>query len=278
MKACICQSELPSGKFNDLIDHRYFYRDNGRGNYTCGLVRKAVGDQLLGQNINFADTGFLSSLARFIDNLSVVRFMIEYTVLSSIRLHGLSIGLGIETAMELRVLRKPLEFNDDSTDSPVLYRPQNSNFPAIDGIILFIKDGEIKKEKKKLLICPLQITVALNTHKDSREQFFKEHGQWVRDISKFDVEVHFLWITPTYRGIKTYPAGPEWPQHQERYIPLKEVNTKIGEAYEDAMRKRPEKRAAKSKPPKKRAAKGEPSKKTAAEGKPPTRRSDRLKK
>jgi hypothetical protein len=40
----------------NLTDHRYFYRVNGRGNYTCGLIRDAVADKLLNLGINFADT------------------------------------------------------------------------------------------------------------------------------------------------------------------------------------------------------------------------------
>ena len=47
--ACFSRSEPPPGIPNDLIDHRYFFQDedDGRGNYTCGLVRNAVADQLL---------------------------------------------------------------------------------------------------------------------------------------------------------------------------------------------------------------------------------------
>ena len=119
-------------------------------------------------------------------------------------------------------------------------------------------------------MCPLQITVAPDTHKNSREQFFKAHGEWITDLSKFDVEVHFLWITPKYSGSKKHTARPkEWPEHRERHISFGEVNKKIGEAYEDAMRKLPKNEAAMSKPPKKTAAKEKPPKKTAAKGKPP---------
>jgi hypothetical protein len=91
----------------DLIDHRYFFPLEGYGNYMCGLVRNAVADQLLLEK-NLADTDFLLSSARFIDNPSVAEFMIEYAVLSSIQSKGLAIDAGIGKSMDIRPLRDPL--------------------------------------------------------------------------------------------------------------------------------------------------------------------------
>jgi hypothetical protein len=48
---------------------------NEQGNYTCGLVRNAVANQLLDEGLDFADTGYLPSLARFIDKKSIAGLM-----------------------------------------------------------------------------------------------------------------------------------------------------------------------------------------------------------
>jgi hypothetical protein len=281
VEACIRRESVPSGynRYPELIDHRYFFHEldeqgNEQGNYTCGLVRNAVANQLLDEGLDFADTSYL---ARFIDNKSIAGFMIEHAVLSSLQLNGLSISENLRTSMKLRVLRDPFSFNDDFTKKPVLYRPKKCNFKAIDGIILLIKDAN--KARKKLMMFPLQITLAPDTHADSRKMFFKEYGNWITDLSNFDVEVQFLWITPEPRDDKEYQAGPDGqpPKHLERYIPFKKVNKRLWEDYEDAMKKLEKKKAAKREPPKETAAEGEPPKETAAKGKPPKRRSDRLK-
>ena len=67
MTACFCRRTVSVDWFldTDLIDHRYFYRQDGRGNYTCGLVRNAVAEKLLESGANFADTNFLKSLPEF---------------------------------------------------------------------------------------------------------------------------------------------------------------------------------------------------------------------
>ena len=241
MTACFRHETIPIGRLAhcQLIDHRYFYElDNNQGRYTCSLIRDAVGDQLLAWNQDFADTDFLTSLPKFIDNRAVAGYMIEHAVLSSIRSNGLAVSAGIKKAMEVRLLTNVYDIKTDIMGTPVLYRPKKFNFKAIDGMIVLINDGEGAK-KKKLLMFPLQITLAPADHKDSRQEFFKEYGSWIRDISNFDVEIQFLWITPECLANQTYPAStiPEWPEHQERYIPLQEVNQGIWEKYEDAQQK-----------------------------------------
>jgi hypothetical protein len=247
--ACFRHEKIPTRwtKHPDLIDHRYFYELEELGNPTCGLVRNAVADQLLDQGIYFADTDFLPSLPLVIDNPSITGFMIEHAVLSSIHSNGLPIGAGLGTSMELRLFKNPPDFEKVVTDKPVLYRPESFNFKAIDGMIVLIKLDEVNDEKKtkktnskkKLLMFPLQITVAPATHLDSREIFFEEYGSWITDLFQFDVEVQFLWISPECRDSQEYLASeePKWPKHLERYIPLKDVNKGIWEKYEYAQRK-----------------------------------------
>jgi hypothetical protein len=237
--ACFRHETIPIGRDThlDLIDHRYFYERDGKGWYTCSLIRDAVVDQLLAWNEDFADTDFLTSLSDFIDNKSVAGFMIEHAVLSSIRSNGLAIGAEIGKAMKVKLLRGLSDINTDIIDTAVLYRPKKFNFKAIDGMIVLIKPSE-KDAKKKLLMFPLQITLAPADHTDSREQFFEEYGWWIIGFSSFDVEIQFLWIIPECHGSQEYPASlhPKRPKNLERYIPLQDVNQRIWEKYEDAQK------------------------------------------
>lgn len=246
MTACFCHARIPTGwtEHPDLIDHRYFYELEGLVNPTCGLVRCAVADQLLDQGIS----DFLPSLPLVIDDPSITGFMVEHAVLSSIHSNGLPIGAELGTSMELRLLKDPTDFGKGATDKPVLYRPESFNFKAMDGIIVLIKPDKLNDEKntkkmkknaKKLLMFPLQITVAPATHANCREIFFKEYGKWITNLPQFDVEVQFLWISPECRKSQEYPASlePKWPKHLERYIPLKDINKGIWQKYEYAQKR-----------------------------------------
>jgi hypothetical protein len=242
VRACFRHETTPPGRHAhlDLIDHRYFYEldyehDYNKGRYTCSLICDAVGGQLLTWNEDFASTDFLIPYCP-ITNLSL-GFMIEYAVLSSIRSNDLAISAETGKAMKVRLLEDLSDIETNITSTAVLYRPKKFRFKAIDGMIILIKPGE--KNAKKLLMFPLQITLAPADNANSREQFFKEYGWWITGLSNFDVEVQFLWITPGYRDIQEYPASldPEWPKHVERYIPLQDVNQRIWEKYEVAQEK-----------------------------------------
>jgi hypothetical protein len=163
----------------DLIDRLYFYRlDNDGGRYTCGLIRDAVAEQLLEWNDNFADTGFLDSLAEF-TNLSVAAFTIEHVVLSSTRLSRLAIAAGVGQPMKVQLLTGSSDIKTDITDQPVLYRPTKFNFKDIDGMIVLIKPDELNGAKKpKLLMFPFQIALVPDTRSDSHAMFFKEYEKW----------------------------------------------------------------------------------------------------
>jgi len=179
--ACFCHKEMPFGwpAHLDLIDRLYFYRlDNDGGRYTCGLIRDAVAEQLLEWNDNFADTGFLDSLAEF-TNLSVAAFTIEHVVLSSTRLSRLAIAAGVGQPMKVQLLTGSSDIKTDITDQPVLYRPTKFNFKDIDGMIVLIKPDELNGAKKpKLLMFPFQIALVPDTRSDSHAMFFKEYEKW----------------------------------------------------------------------------------------------------
>jgi len=274
VKACLARQKVASGwpGRHKLIDHRHFYRDdNDTGGYTCGLVRDALGEELLNCNIDFADTNFLSSLDKFITNRSVTGFMIEKAVLSSIASHGLSISAGIGVRMKVRLF-DVFNIATDIIGEPVLYCPKKSNQEAIDGIVVLItddgqkgpphqkyespkddkkenekdnkeekggdkRDKRDKNQKKKLFLFPIQITVALKNHSDSHAKFFNHYDRWTRELSDFDVETQFLWITPDRHDTKVHEAiKDKYPKHKECYIHLSKVNDVIWRKYHHSIR------------------------------------------
>jgi hypothetical protein len=184
--------------------------------------------------------------------------MIEHAILSSIQSKGLAIDAGIRRPMKVRLLTNPVDIKTDIRDEPVLYWPKRSNFETIDGIIVLIKPKElndeknakkkktrqgtrtknekVERERDKLLMFPLQITLSRPNHSDSHEKFFKNYGKWTKHLSDFDVETQFIWITPRDRGFQTHPSTSNRPAHRERYIPFEEVSTEIWRKYQSAKR------------------------------------------
>ena len=210
----------------------------------CGLVRDTVAEHLLEWGENFINVNSLASLADCINNPSVVRFMMEHAVLSSIRSNGLAIGAGIGKPMEVKLLREPYEINTSIRGQPVLYWPRKFKFKAIDGIIVLISPEELqetrtknaKVKRNKLLMFPFQITLDRPSHSDAHKKFFKDYGKWTQNISYFDVETQFIWITPGDRGLQMHPRSSDWPAHAERYIPFEDISTKIWQNCQNATR------------------------------------------
>jgi hypothetical protein len=52
------------------------------------------------------------------------------------------------------------------------------------------------------------------------------------NISNFDVETQFIWITPSDRDFQTHQSTLTRPAHEERYIPFKDVSVAIWEKYQ----------------------------------------------
>ena len=238
--ACIRRERVPSGyseKF-DPIDHRYFFcGEGGKGNYTCGLVRNAVADQLLEEDVNFTDTDWLASLPDFINNKAITKFLIEYAVLSAIRRNGLAINKGVGKGIQVKRLKGTSDLTMGVTGKPVLYRTEICTFPAIDGMIVLIKPKENEGAKPKLLMVPIQITVNLSGHADSHAAFVKDYIKWTKGLSEFDVELEFVWITPEEDRVRVHKAESKskCPKHKERYVPFKGVSKEIWWRYQNAL-------------------------------------------
>ncbi|KIX05608.1 uncharacterized protein Z518_03580 [Rhinocladiella mackenziei CBS 650.93] len=246
VRACVRNEPVPYEwrQFLKLIDHRYFYHDKDDvGRYTCGLVRDAVTNKLLELDVTFIDIYFLNSLPNFIHNRSVVGFMVEYAILTFIRSQGLTISKWNSKGMELSFFKTQPDIQFDIRDQPILFRPQQTNYKTIDGMIVFIKNPKrtAKGEKPTLLLFPLQITVAKN-HSNSYLGFLHEYRQWAeQQLLTFNIKLEFLWITPNRSGVIQHPPNSPWPRHQERYIPFSEVSTDIWIRYERVERAEEEK-------------------------------------
>src|SRR5208282_4374503 len=80
---------IPDGVRDQLIDRRYFYAKDGKGDYACGVARKAAASMLRVYGMNrLGSKGLLTSLNAYIDNESVVGFFIEQAVLHTIESRG----------------------------------------------------------------------------------------------------------------------------------------------------------------------------------------------
>jgi hypothetical protein len=176
------------------------------------------------------------------NNPSVTDFMMEQVVLSSIGSNGLAIGANIHTSMAVVPFSSPFpEYRRNFTDSPVLYWPNQFNYKAIDRMIVHIKSLPNRgKRKGKLLMCPLQIMVSPKSHSDSHKAFFDQYKHYIKDFEDFDIELRFLWITPTYRRKKVHNADPGLgcPEHVEEYVTFEKVNQDISKDYERALSQR----------------------------------------
>ena len=246
MKGCIYGTTVPvqSKYIPELVDLRYFYDEydpkRGKsgefvGHYLCGIFRDAVRGVLLQNRLQFHDMDFLHSLPQYISNPSVAGFMIEQAVLASIVLHGLHIVPKHQGPITAIFFENKFPSFDTTRDEPALYIPKAFNFRHIDGIIVQIENT--KDEKRKLFMFPLQITLRLDNHSDSRKGFFSEWTGWCENLNKFDVVPEFVWISEKVATTKDHDESDEWPAHVERFLSIRQVNMEIWESYEKLKRR-----------------------------------------
>jgi len=143
MMACFARQKVPylDADQAKLIDHRFFYRgEDGLGYSTCGVARKAVADALLYHQEYFSSQFFQESLSHVIINGAITGFCMEYGVLC----HLASNGIPLHQYLDRKKMRV-VQFNTDvpkietnAPGLPVIYHPEKSNFPAIDGIIVYV--------------------------------------------------------------------------------------------------------------------------------------------
>jgi hypothetical protein len=256
IKACIYGQPIQDLSINipKLVDLRYFYDEYNHeleesvGHYSCGIARNAVGGVLLKKRLDYHDTEFLNALPEYIDNPSVAGFMIEHAILASIAINGLSCLPYSPSSIETSFFKGEIPSFDTSKDKTVLYIPQRYNFPTIDGIIVRTEGIEIKtggkkpqqtqeeeETKPKLFMYPIQITLNLEAHSDSRTNFFNKWKTWTRNLSRFEVLPEFWWISPEEAWEKPHTENKNnIPDYVERNIPISFVSKWIWASYEEA--------------------------------------------
>jgi hypothetical protein len=252
VKACFTQIHVPRRTLEkpELIDHRFFFHHKDlTGGLTCGVVRKAVADELLQNQQYFADSNFLKFLPKFIDNGPTAGFFMEYAVLFYLRLNGIPCHEYLGNNMEVINFDTDIpEIRKDIIGKPVVYHPTKYNYKTLDGIIVFIKEAE----KKQLLLYPYQVTLHRNTHKDSHALFFKEYSSWVKEFKEFEVETEFIWFTgdpdsytahlqsePQHSRTRsgcTCDQSIDWPAHRESIISFDCLSKELGERYKEARK------------------------------------------
>jgi len=262
VKACFTRSRVPRKiRLNPhLIDHRFFFtRADETGDYACGVVRKAVTDELFLCQQYFVDVDYLELIPKFIDHPTGIGFFMEYAVLFYLQLNGIPQHDYLGNKMLVINFNTDIpKIKTDIKDRPVIYHPTMFNFPTLDGIIVLIKSAETRKgkndpqQKEQLLLFPYQVTLQRKGHKDSHELFFKEYDRWVEKLKEFDVKTEFIWFTGepssytihahsepqsgmTHRSgyVCNYPGRPE---HTERVFGFGAVSRELGERYEEAKK------------------------------------------
>jgi hypothetical protein len=261
VKACFTRSRVPRRikAAPQLIDHRFFFHrtDETRdeiGDYTCGVVRKAVADELFLNQQYFDDTDYLKLIPRFIDHPPMTRFFMEYAVLFYLRLNGIPLHDHLGNSMEVKNFGTNIpKFDKSIKDRAVVYHPTRPNFPILDGIIVLIKSAATENgedQKEQLLLYPYQVTLQRKGHKDSHALFFKEYDLWVADLKEFDVKTEFIWFTgdpnsytnhahPEPEPGMAHRSGyvyihPGRPEHTQRVLGFNAVSRELGEIYENA--------------------------------------------
>jgi hypothetical protein len=255
VKACFTHNDAPPliREKPHLIDHRFFFqREDGTGGHSCGIVRKAVGDQLFRGEQYFADASFLKILPKFIDVRPTVGYFMESAVLFYLQLKGIPCHTYLGNSMKVINFDTSIpNFEKNIIGKPVLYRPTKYNFETLDGIIVFIKEQEGQNQKKQLFLYPYQVTLQRKGHKNSHDLFFEKYEQWVEDLQEFDVETEFLWFTGDPSSYIVHPvSGPlpqgktlrsgfvcnssQWPAHEEKVISFNDLSKELGQKYEDA--------------------------------------------
>jgi hypothetical protein len=93
------------------------------GHYLYSIAYNTIGRVLLKKRLDYYNTEFLNVLLEYINNLSITRFIIEYTILVSIIINSLSyLPYNLSLIKTLFFKGEILSFNT-SKDKTVLYIP-----------------------------------------------------------------------------------------------------------------------------------------------------------
>ncbi|POG61805.1 hypothetical protein GLOIN_2v1786107 [Rhizophagus irregularis DAOM 181602=DAOM 197198] len=171
-------------------DHRFFFIEDDKCYYVCGLVRNCMADYLYEKNRMevFVDVKWIKA---FKNNPSVKGFIIEKACLASICRVGIT-AYQVNFKVDRRQFFASLEEINFSLSEELctFYLPRKWNQKSIDGLLALYKTDT-------LYIAPIQITLDKEGHSDSEGAFFS--CIWPELKSKIpddlNTEVIFIWIT-----------------------------------------------------------------------------------
>ena len=181
-----------------MLDHRYFYIEDGYGRYTCGLARQGVIDfiRMYAEESIFLGSEWYLALTAFKNNPSVIGFTVEQMIISRIASIGLKLGRNnsIPVVFILAFLESVAGLLKGKPS--ILYVPIKFNLKVIDALYVA---ADTAKEIAQIIA--IQITV-VKWHKDFATVFFADWDQWIKLLHGFTVEATFLWIVKDKQGME----------------------------------------------------------------------------
>ena len=217
-----------------MLDHRYFYFENGYGRYTCGLARQGIVAFLrmyAEEGVFLGDEWYLALIA-FKNNLSVIGFTVEQMIISRIVSHGLRWGdnSSIPATKMTTFHGNMIAFSKDRP--PTYYVPLKFNLKAVDAIYVEVDEGQ-----NAATVVAIQITVA-KRHRDSPADFFAQWEQWTNSLKNFTIKPVFLWIVDGTRGqadveekLKKLRSGQKTlsPKHVTHWVSIDQVDKNLAD-------------------------------------------------
>ena len=229
MRACLTRSYVLG---SEMLDHRYFYIEDGYGRYTCGLARQGIIAFLrmyAEENIFLGHEWYLA-LTAFKNNPSVIGFTVEQMIISRIAARGLDWGDGyIPPAHVTPFLGKATPLLDNQS---TYFVPLKFNFKAIDALY-----AEVDEHKRTAKVVAIQITVA-KSHRDSEVEFFESWEAWTGLLGGFTITPIFLWIVEEKRcrvdieeKLSKLRTGEItfWPKHVTHWVSVDQVDKTLAD-------------------------------------------------
>jgi hypothetical protein len=217
-----------------MLDHRYFYIENGCGRYTCGLARQGIVAflRMYAEEGVFLGSEWYLALMAFKNNPSVIGFTVQQMVISRIASRGLRWGdnNSIPPTKMTTFHGNTVTFSKDM--SSTYYVPLKFNLKAVDAIYV-----EVDERQNTATVVAIQIAVA-KRHRDSPADFFAQWEQWTSSLKDFIIKPVFLWIVEGTRGradveekLRELRTGQVtlWPKHVTHWVSIDQVDKHLAD-------------------------------------------------
>ena len=224
-----------SGHPSDSFDYRYFYSEDRKCDYTCGLARDAATSVIAQRKRGkFYEAAWINNTLRFYkNNPSALGIHVELICLACIADMGLDYGdIHIKPKIPTNFVGNLINLLDIIPSDPQqgfsqLYLPENPRFEDLDAVYI-----EYDDKSDTVHVVPMQVTINAR-HKDSEAFFYNKWDKWKSKFSEHELTSTFGWIVET---------GMDWshmieetrktrqtthviqPAHKQAFIPLEKVH------------------------------------------------------